>query len=169
VLWLADGGKAVVLDSAAQVQAYLREGTAVLLADLRGLGETTDPAAFNDPKYYNREYRNAMLALHTGRPLLTQRVADISTLLMFVRNTNLLTSIPVEVRASGRAVVPALYAAVLWPSISRLMLVSAPRSYQEQLAQPTSKDVYSDALLGVLQYYDIPDLQRALGTRLVRL
>ena len=169
LLWLADGGKSAVVDTAAQLQAYLREGTAVLLADLRGLGETTDPAAFNDPKYYNREYRNAMLALHTGRPLLTQRVADISSVLMFVRNADALTQIPVEIRASGRAVIPALHAAVLWPSISRLMVAPAPRSYQEQLGQPTAKDAYSDALPGVLRHYDIPDLQRALGARLVQL
>lgn len=167
VLWLADGGKTAVLDSAAQVQAYLREGTAVLLADLRGLGETTDPAAFNDPKYYNREYRNAMLALHTGRALLTQRVADISTLLMFVRNADLLTNIPIELRASGRAVVPAVHAGVLWPAISRLVVEETPRSYQEQLAQPAAKDAYSTASPGVLLHYDIPDLQRALGARLV--
>jgi hypothetical protein len=60
----------VLRDSAARLAAYQRQGTAVLLADLRGLGETTDPATFNDPKYYNQEYRPTQLALHLGRPLL---------------------------------------------------------------------------------------------------
>ena len=68
-IWLADGSKSAGLDSsAAQVQAYLQQGTAVVLADLCGLGETADPAAAIHPKYYNREYRNALLALHEGRP-----------------------------------------------------------------------------------------------------
>ncbi|MFC7666103.1 alpha/beta hydrolase family protein [Hymenobacter humi] len=167
LIWLPEAGKAAVLDSATQVQAYLRQGTAVLLADLRGMGETTDPAAFNDPKYYNREYRNAMLALHEGRPLLAQRVEDLNSIQTFVRNHAQLNGLPLEIRASGRAVGPALHAAVLWPVFSRVVVEQAPRSYQQLLAQPTAKDVYSEVLPGVLRRYDLPDLQRALGSRLV--
>jgi dienelactone hydrolase len=168
LIWLADDGKAAVLDSsAAQIRAYLQQGTAVLLADLRGLGETADPSAAIDPKYYNREYRNAMLALHEGRPLPIQRLADIDILQAFARNTGLLAGATVELRASGRAVVPALHAAVLWPAITRLTVDKMPASYQQLLAQPASKNVYSEVLPGVLRYYDLPDLQRALGDRLV--
>ena len=168
LIWLADGGKAAVLDSSvAQLQAYLRQGTAVLLADLRGLGETADPTAAIDPKYYNREYRNALLALHEGRPLPIQRLADIDILLMYVRNTDPLAGAPVELRASGRAVVPALRAAVLWSEITRLTVDKMLPSYRELLAQPTTKNVYSEVLPGVLQHYDLPDLQQALGDRLV--
>ncbi|ALW83959.1 hypothetical protein AUC43_01890 [Hymenobacter sedentarius] len=167
LIWLPDAGKATILDSAAQVQAYLRQGTAVLLADLRGLGETTDPAAFNDPKYYNREYRNALLALHIGRPLLAQRVEDLNSIQMFVRNQTQLSGLPMEMRARGRAVGPALHAAFIWPTFARVVVEQPPRSYQQLLAQPTAKDVYSEVLPGVLQRYDLPDLQRALGSRLV--
>lgn len=167
LIWLPEAGKASVLDSAAQVHAYLRQGAAVLLADLRGLGETTDPTAFIDPKYYNREYRNALLSLHEGRPLLTQRVTDIFALLTFVRNEDDWRGVPVETHASGRAVAPALHASVLSSSLLRLTAEQLPPSYQQLLAQPTAKDVYSDLLPGVLQHYDLPDLQRALGSRLV--
>ncbi|MDB5269464.1 MAG: hypothetical protein JWP58_2504 [Hymenobacter sp.] len=168
LIWLADGGKAAVLDSsAAQVQAYLRQGTAVVLADLRGLGETADPSAAVDPKYYNREYRNAQLALHEGRPLPIQRLADIDILQMFVRNTDPLAGALVELRANGRAVVPALHTALLWPTITRLTVDKMPASYQQLLAQPATKNVYSEVLPGVLRYFDLPDLQRVLGDRLV--
>ena len=51
---------------AALIASYLRAGRAVLLADLRGLGETADPPAFNEPKYQNRKYRPALLALQSG-------------------------------------------------------------------------------------------------------
>ena len=87
MLWLPGQSMAATLrDSAARLAAYQRQGTAVLLADLRGLGETTDPAAFNDPKYYNQEYRDALLTLHLGRPLLAQRVADVGSLLLLIRS-----------------------------------------------------------------------------------
>ena len=167
LIWLPETGKGAILDSAAQPQPYLRQGTAVLLADLRGLGETTDPAASNDAKFYNREYRNAVLSLHTGRSLLAQRVVDIFSLVAWVQHEAKLRGVPVEIRASGRAVAPALHAAVLLPAIARLVVEQMPFSYQQLLAQPTAKDAYSEVLPGVLQRYDLPDLQRVLGSRLM--
>ncbi|WP_158011059.1 hypothetical protein [Hymenobacter lapidarius] len=35
------------------------------------------------------------------------------------------------------------------------------------LAQPTAKDAYSNVLPGVLRRYNLPDLQRALGEKMV--
>jgi hypothetical protein len=110
VIWLPDQGMAAVLrDSAARLATYQRQGKAVLLADLRGLGETADLAAFNDPKYYNQEYRPTLLSLHLNRPLLAQRVLDISSLLSFIRNESRLWTLPIFAasrwprRASGTA------------------------------------------------------------------
>ncbi len=194
VVWLPDQGMATVLrDSAARLTAYQRQGAAVLLADLRGLGETTDPAAFNDPKFYNQEYRDALLALHLGRPLLAQRVVDVSTLLAFIRNESRLWQLPLLLRADGRAALVALHAAVLSPRVVKKPTTSAndgdgsspstPRASQPQIDQvqasggpvswlyyledPTVKDAYSELLPGVLRSYDVPDLRRVLGSRLV--
>ena len=167
LIWLADGGKAAALDSTAQLQAYLRQGIAVVLADLRGLGETTDPAAANDPKYYNREYRNAILALHLGHPLPAQRVNDIAQLRMYARNTSLLAGVPLALRASGRAALPALLATLQDTTIGQLTVDQMPLSFLQLLAQPATKDVYSQVWPGVLRHWDLPDLQRALGPRLV--
>jgi dienelactone hydrolase len=193
VLWLPDQGIATVLrDSAARLAAYQRQGAAVLLADLRGLGETADPAAFNDPKYYNQEYRTTQLALHLGRPLLAQRVADVQTLLTLIRNDSRLWTLPILLRADGRAALVALHAAVLSPRVSKkpftmtsdtpqppgtapvwvpqieqVQVSGGPSSFQYFLENPAAKDAYSEVLPGVLRYYDVPDLRRALGTRLV--
>jgi dienelactone hydrolase len=191
VLWLPDLGMATVLrDSAARLATYQHQGTAVLLADLRGLGETTDPAAFNDPKYYNQEYRTTQLALHLGRPLLAQRVADVRGLLSFLRNDSRLWTLPILLRADGRAAPVALHAALLSPlvvkhpvtdvtdragstlrtyqaQIEQVQVSGGPPSFQYFLENPAAKDAYSDVLPGVLRYYDVPDLRRALGKRLV--
>lgn len=193
MLWLPDAGMAATLrDSAARLTAYQRQGAAVLLADLRGLGETTDPAAFNDPKYYNQEYRDALLALHTGRPLLAQRVADVSSILTLIRNDDRLWQLPILLRADGRAALVALHAAVLSPLVVKHPVTdvtdqaaapSTPRVYAPQIEQvqvsggpasflyflenPAAKDAYSSVLPGVLLHYDVPDLRRALGTRLL--
>ncbi|QKG53069.1 alpha/beta hydrolase family protein [Hymenobacter sp. BRD67] len=192
VIWLPDRGMAATLrDSAARLATYQRQGTAVLLADLRGLGETTDPAAFNDPKFYNQEYRDALLALHTGRPLLTQRVVDVSSLLSFIRNDSRLGQLPILLRADGRAALVALHAALLssrvakgpatlatdqpgtspastfGPQIEQVQVSGGPPSFRYFLENPTAKDAYSEVLPGVLRYYDVPDLRQALGSRLL--
>jgi len=193
ILWLPGQGLATVLrDSAARLAAYQRQGTAVLLADLRGLGETTDPAAFNDPKYFNQEYRDALLALHLGRPLLAQRVQDVSTLLTLIRNDSRLGPLPLLLRADGRTALAALHAAVLSPRVSKkpsVLVADAPQppgtapvwvpqieqvqvsggppSFLYYLENPAAKDAYSEVLPGVLRTYDVPDLRRALGARLL--
>lgn len=187
VLWLPEAGMAAVLrDSAARLAAYQRQGTAVLLADLRGLGETADPGAALDPKYYNREYRPALLALHTGRPLLAQRLADVGALLLFIRNYEALGTLPLLLRADGRAALVALHAAVLCPRVGKPPLAAqplapaglrpqvdqvqvsgGPPSFRYYLENPAAKDAYSDVLPGVLGAYDVPDLRRALGARLL--
>jgi dienelactone hydrolase len=193
VIWLPGQGMATVLrDSAARLAAYQRQGTAVLLADLRGLGETTDPAAFNDPKYYNQEYRDALLALHLGRPLLTQRVQDVGTILTLMRNDSRFWQLPILLRADGRTALVALHAALLsprvakkpftltndappppgtapvfGPEIEQVQVSGGPPSFLYFLENPAAKDAYSDVVPGVLRTYDVPDLRRALGTRLL--
>lgn len=186
VLWLPGQGLATVLrDSATRLATYQRQGTAVLLADLRGLGETADLPAFNDPKYYNQQYRPALLALHTGRPLLAQQLADVGTLLRFLRADAYYEShaadrwprLPLLLRADGAAALVALHAAVLspqllagWPDalapIDQVQVSGGPPSFQYYLENPTAKDAYPAVLPGVLRAYDVPDLRRALGPRL---
>jgi len=166
VLWLPDRGKTTVADSAALLATYRQQGVAVVLADLRGLGETADPGAALDRKYYNREYRPALVALHLGRPLLAQRVADVLLLLSWVQAETTLAPLPLELHATGRAALVALHAAVLTPQISQVHLSGLPTSFGQMLEHPAAPDVYSEVLPGVLRSYDVPDLQRALGARL---
>lgn len=164
ILCFADSGKAALAGRTAWLRALLKTYRTVLLVDLRGQGETADPVAFNDPKYYNRDYRPALLSLHLRPPLLAQRQQDVATALQFLKEDRL----PVDLYADGPASARvALHAAVLTPRIEQVRLTALPLSYQELLSQPTTKDTYSDVLPGVLRRYDLPDLVRALGTRLV--
>jgi dienelactone hydrolase len=168
VLWLPAAGIATVLrDSAVRLATYQRQGTAVLLADLRGLGETTDPVAFNDPKYYNQEYRVALLSLHLGRSLPGQRVRDVQTLLWVIRHEQSWQGLPLTVRADGRASLAALQAAILSPQIERVQVSGGPSSFQYFLENPAAKEAYSEVVPGALRTYDVPDLRRALGNRLI--
>jgi dienelactone hydrolase len=166
VVCFSDRGKAALADSTAWLRALLSSQAAVLLVDLRGQGETADPSAFNDPKYYNREYRPAMLGLHLAEPLPVQRVKDVLTVLQILAAEPGLEAAPVELWADGQAsAVVALHAAILRQRIAHVQLAKQPLSYEQVLLHPAAKDTYANVLPGVLRQYDLPDLLRALGKR----
>ena len=154
-----DGGKTAwpeLLISRAQA------GRRVLAIDLWGFGELADPGAA--PKYRNEQHRLAVLALHTGRPLLGRRVEQLLGCLRAVR----LGEDDVELIGVGRAGVTALHAAYLEPRIRRLELVGALRSWLSVLEEPGEPDSLENVVPGVLAHYDLPDLERALGEIVVR-
>ena len=154
VVWLSDDGKGKLMDSV----DLSDQNTAFVFADLRGKGETTDRAEMNDSKYFSKDYRNAMLALHIGKPLIGQKVQDIATLLDFISNNEKLSGAKIEVNTKGDIGVSALHAAFLKPEISRLQLYQCIESYQQILKEPLVKDRYGLVVNQVLQYYDIPDI-----------
>lgn len=166
VLWFHDGGKQSIIDTAGLVNSYLSQGARVIICDVRGTGETADKPELNDPKYYNREYRNAMLALHNGRPLVVQRVIDILSTIAVFSDHNSKT--PVEVHASGPVALAALHAALLNKRITQVHLYNTINSFKEILENPLEKNWYSYVIPNVLKYYDIPDLVKLIGEDKVR-
>jgi dienelactone hydrolase len=166
IIWLHDGGKARIADSSL-METYRRDSSAVLLADLRGFGETEDRADLNDPKYFNREYRNAMLSLHIGVPLAGQRVEDIWTLMHYLFTEDALKSLPVEIHATGFAAVPAMHVAAIYPRIEKLFVYRTIRSFGEIISQPLTKNWYSYVIPNVAFHYDLPDLVRMSNGRII--
>lgn len=154
VIWLGDEGKNKLIDSV----DLSGESAAYIFADLRGTGETMDKAEMNDPKYFSKDYRNAMLALHIGRPLLGQRVEDIATLLDFIAGNQYLSGAKVEVNTKGNVGVAALHTVFFRPEINKLHLYQCLESYQQILKQPLAKDRYGLVVNNILEHYDIPDI-----------
>jgi len=104
-----------------------------------------------------------MLALHVGKPLIGQRVTDIYTILQYLESNSTLSSLPIEIDASGVAAIPALHSAAMFPQINRIYLSNTIRSYKTILEQPEGKDWYSFVVPNVLAYYDLPDLVNLVG------
>jgi hypothetical protein len=167
VVWMPARGKSGLADSIDFVQRYLQTGAVVILCDLRGLGETADKPELNDPKYYNREYRNAMLALYEGKSLVGERTNDVLSVLDYVASNKRLNGLPIELNASGCAAVPALHALLFNQTVAQLNLYGAIRSFKTILLDPTEKDWYSYIIPDVLLYYDIPDIVNLVGAQRV--
>lgn len=180
LIWAAEAGKESLTRDPASLKQYLDQGFALVLPDLRGMGETKDKDALNDPKYQNKEYRNAMFALHIGKPLAGQRVYDLLCLVQFIKtNPNFANGAGVAegeaikddsfaakkimIRSNGLLNVPVMHAAFLEPAIVQLDLYQGIPSYLSRLQNPLQKDGYSELIPGVLAYYDLPDLIRWLS------
>ena len=166
-LRLQEEGKGTYLSEYANFAAALTEGKILLLADLRGFGETTDPAFYTDAKYWNREYRNAMVSMHIGRPIMGQRVVDILTLLDFCSEHEFLKGHPVKVFANGIYGPVAIHAAYLDERINSVEITHSVKTWKEYIERPMQWDMYSNVLYGALKYYDLPDLIR-LSNRSIR-
>ncbi len=163
MICLQDQGKKTWLDSTALIQSWLQQGYAVLLPDLRGTGETTDQPAFNNTKFYNKEYRNVMSSLHLGRPLIGQRVTDLLLLLDYLQGT--FRESKITVRASGKMALVALHTAAIDERISHLQADHYLDSFTDIIRHVMEKDQYSDVVPGALRYYDIPDLLQIVDKR----
>lgn len=162
-LHLQEEGKGVYLNEYANITAALTEGTILLVADLRGVGETADPAFYTDAKYWNREYRNAMVSMHAGRPIMGQRVVDVITLLDFCSDYQLLKGHRIKVCANGVYGPAVLHAVCLDDRISSAEISRSVKTWADFIMSPIRLDMYSNVLYGVLKYYDLPDLVRISG------
>lgn len=167
VLWLHDNGKHKIADSTELIKDYLKNSTAIVMADLAGFGELSDPEQLNDPKYFNREYRNAIAAIHIGSSLQAERTKNIIVLTDFIKQQEKLKKLPLHALAKGKATTPLLHAAVIDDRIDNVSLFSGISSFEELIKRAEEKDAYSQVIPNVLHYYDIADLKGALGKRLL--
>ena len=165
IIYLNDNGKNKLVDSSNFIQEYLNNNCSIILADIRGIGETEDKAEFNDPKYFNKEYRNAMLALHIGKSLVGQRTNDILNILQFVHQNDAYNKIPIEVNAVGITSLPALYAVLFDNTVSELNLYKSINSFKEIFDFPIEKNWYSWVIPDVLQYFDVPDIEKIIFSK----
>jgi cephalosporin-C deacetylase-like acetyl esterase len=162
VLCLNEAGKEAILSDEASLNNYINQGDILVAADLRGFGETADPASLNDTKYWNREYRNAMISLHIGRPIIGQRVTDILSLVDFLSSDSKFAGHAIKLESNGAYGPVAIHAAYLDNRIAQTEISRSIKSFSECL-QPMQKDVFSHMIPGVLKYYDLKDLMEKAG------
>lgn len=161
---LHEQGKCFVADSC--IQLCQNSGQILLLADLRGLGESLDKPERNESKYFNTEYSVGMMSLHIGKTLVGQRATDILMLASFIGQHETLKNVGgLQLEAYGKCVPPALHAAFLLDRLRELRLHSKIPSWKYLLEHPTTKEQISYIVPKASKYYDLPDLQQALMAR----
>jgi dienelactone hydrolase len=163
VVFLHSEGKFYIAQNDSLLTSLLIGGNAVLLADLRGMGETMDDPAKNHVKYMNNEYRNAVISLHLGRPIIGQRVIDIFSLVDFLKHHQSTANKPIKIISEGASNSAVVHAVFLDQRINRAEFVGEMPSFKDYVENPLREDMLSHLFPGALKFYDLPDLVKMCG------
>jgi len=145
------------------------KGRTVVIADVRGFGETKSPRNVPDKRMYYYHPRDGMdadyayAALSLGRPLAGMRVQDALAVVHMTRSR--MKAGPLTLVGRGWAGLIALFCAAVEPVVDRLAIEGFLASYAEmaesdQYAQPVSL-----VIPGALRDFDVADVLAALAPR----
>jgi len=111
-------------------------------------------------------YLTTLRAQLVDRTLLGLRVDDVIAAVNFLSGGTTVDPSRLSARASGHMGLVLLHAAVLDDRLKQVSVEHTLESYRGLLQSPVPKDAAEDILPGVLRRYDVPDLERSLGSRL---
>jgi len=168
-LYVGGRGKAAVALPDGPIAQIVRQGRLVLAIDVRGVGETEDIARKNPRGLCNREYRNAAIAIHIGRPLLGQRVEDVLAGVDVLLARSDIDAGGVQVIGTGLAGPVVLHSAAFDERIKEVEIRRSITSWIGVVATPLAHDQLSYVVPSALTRYDLPDLVQAISPRVVRI
>ena len=111
-------------------------------------------------------YLTELRAELVGRTLLGLRVDDVIRMVDYIASRPEVDARQITLVANGHMATVALHAAILDRRVAHVT-DSGLRSYRDVVNDPLPKDAPQDVLPGVLPQYDLPDLRRILGARLM--
>ena len=141
-------------------------GGSVVLFDPRGMGKTTPKAESGGGSPFGRDWREAYIALHIGRPLLGQRVADLLSILEgLAALSDAHGRNGFHVVGKGAAGPVVLHAALLDEHglIKMVTLENSLVSWADIVERGRSRNQMGSVVPGVLESYDLPDLAARLS------
>jgi len=142
----------------------------LILVDPRGMGETTpDHGRDRGPSPFGADWREAFLALHLDRPLLSRRVADVLTILesLVAEPGGNRDDAGFELIGIGPAGLVVLHAAILDERglIKKVGLERSLVSWSEVIEHKMSRGQLASVVPSVLGLYDLPNLAARLAPR----
>lgn len=146
----------------------LTKGQIPLVAvDPRGIGQSTSKSCglteFFEP--YGSDYMHAMIGDMSGRSFLGQRVFDIIRTLDFLYAEG---ATEITLIGSGLGSVIVTFAGLLHKNKPKVKLTNYLTSYQDIVDSPLYSWPVSIMPRGILKYFDLPDIYKALGKHLAK-
>ena len=151
-------------------QTLARQGFAVCVPDLRGVGDLLPEIGPGNPRYvrsHNEEEAYAWASLMLGRTLLGQRVSDLLALVRGLKRHPAHRDRPIAVAAQGQFTVVAQCAAAISPEISRIYLSGGLVSFESVAATEIYNHAFANFVPGWLNTIDLPEVTAYLSDRRV--
>ncbi len=150
---------------------WIKAGDCVATVDLRGMGETgpAPPKPGVKPGYFGGIDREAFLALHIGRPLLTQRIEDLRRAVEAASRLNLPwhAERSIHVLGIGEAGPVAMLGAVIEPRILSVETNGSINSFEEVVGASVTRGQLASAVPGLLKVIDLPEVPDLIRPRTV--
>ena len=159
------GPKPAVLIFSAEIPPALAGADRVVLA----LAPRPSPAGAESPKspLQGNFYLLSLRAGLVGRSILGMRVDDLIRAVDWLSARPDVDTSAITVYGKGAAGVAALHAAALDKRIARVVIEDVPDSFRNVIDQPLYRNAAEMLVPGVLRYYDIPGLMKAIAPRRV--
>lgn len=111
-------------------------------------------------------YLTELRAELTGKTIMGMRIDDTIRSVDYLSSRSDVDAKRITAEASGHSGLVLLHAAVLDTRLSHISIDHVLSSYKSLIEAPMPIDAPQDILPGVVRHYDLPELQRALGSRL---
>ncbi len=148
-----------------EAKALLQDLTPVVAIDPRGIGQSkAQTCGLHDlQESYGADFLYAATSDMLGQPYAGRRVHDV------LRSLDMLFSegaTDIELIGRGLGSVTAAFAGLLHPRKPRVRLIHYLPNYEAIVRAPSCAWPFSVIPRGVLAFFDLPDVYRALGKRL---
>lgn len=153
-------------------QTLAARGFTVCAADVRGIGDLAPAFGRGAPSYarsHQDDENYAWSSLILGRPLVGQRVTDILALVRGLKSLSGSGPVRIGIAARGPMTIPAICAASLDRSISRLYLAAPLLSFDSLIASESYTYPFSAFIPNILAHTDLPNMVAALAPLRVEL
>lgn len=166
ILYLHGSGKQAEADPQGEIEKLVRGGALVLAVDLRDLGETGPSGGL-----WGGDWDNIFLSYLLGKSMLGMRAEDTLVAARYLATWEADGKpAKVELLAEGVTGPPALHAAALEPELfGRVSLRNTLRSWEDVVRSSVPQGELVNAVHGVLETYDLPQLAKTLPAGCLRL
>jgi len=131
--------------------------------DVRGIGESFWGNGGQFKSDYGHDYMISAHYLMYGESYLGKRVYDVLAAVALLRAEG---ARRIHLHGAGQGALLALMAGVLDPKIASVSCRGAPESYLDMANDPLVNWPTTNFVRDILNHLDLPDIRRALGTRL---
>jgi cephalosporin-C deacetylase-like acetyl esterase len=159
-------GKAFDAEAGGRFEHLVRAGYVVVAPDLRGFGDSQPPE--KGKSGYRGRFQTDMRAILVGKTMAGMQVFDLLRVFQYAAARPDVDASRIIVIGKGTAGVIALCAAAIQPRIRSVVMEDSILSYMDLVRTKVYPEELQDLIVpGVLRDFDLPDIAKALGKKVV--